>query len=149
MLCPGVTRLALGRSGLGVVQRAVTLWRLPPPSGACRVAAASPSGLGVWRERPSQLPPLGTWDAGRRLGNGAGTSSVRLGQCLVVLFGGNPVPCGNVAASPKDRECFSFQRCLLLSTHSVIRDRIISGFRISILAGNKRKVYFLLTANTT
>lgn len=61
MLCPGVTRLALGRSGLGVVQRAVTLWRLPPPSGACRVAAASPSGLGVWRERPSQLPPLGTW----------------------------------------------------------------------------------------
>lgn len=131
-----------------VVQRAVTLWRLPPPSGARRVAAVSPSGLGVWRERPPQLPPVETWDAGRRSGSGAGTSSVRLGQCLVLLFGGNQVPCGNVAASPEGRDCFSFQRCLLLSTHSVIRERIISGFRISILAGNKRRVYFLLAANT-
>lgn len=45
----------------------------------------------------------------------------------------------NVAAYLEDNWCLFFQRCLLLSTHLVLRDGIISCFRFSSWLGIKGK----------
>lgn len=124
-----------------VVQRALTLWRLPPPPRAHGVLAAGTRRRGVGGEGggdclPAFVPTSG--QAGwRKFGSRARARSCPAGSAHHGVRGGDALsfraewPGGNVAASPEGRARASpSQRCLLLSTQSIPRNRVISGFWI-------------------